>query len=67
MPFLAHFFGFIGTPCQYDPILQSDMTQGRSQIVSGANLDSMYDKFEPFFDFLNKKKKIEIFLADFLT
>ena len=33
------------------------MTQGRSQIVSWANLDSIYDKFEPFFYFFNKKIK----------
>ena len=41
-------FLFLGTPCQYGPMLKSDMTQGKSEIVSGTNFGSKNEKLEPF-------------------
>ena len=41
----GHFFGFLGTPSQNGPMLRSDMTQGKSALVSGTNFVSNNDKF----------------------
>ena len=49
MAIFGHFFGFLGTPSQNGPMLRSDMTQSKSQFVSGANVVSKSDEIELIF------------------
>ena len=68
MDIFGPFFLFLGTPCQYGPMLKSDMTQGKSEIVSGTNFGRKNEKFEPFLQFFWQKNETrEVFLANFQT